>query len=385
MSSDYRRSLLNSTSSRRSFMAFTGGGALALATARSLPALAADGEYEEGKAIPGDYTFENGTYVSPTDDALYQYATGTDGYAYCSKYEGGEWSNWEQAGDQTVGWDPAPVTYDGKSQAYYTGKDGYIYELTWDSYDKAQWEDVSGGYTFEASPYASTYEDSLHLYGTSTDGYVYHKGYTKDGGWGEWAPLNAPEYPAKTDSKPYSVSWSDHENTFWVGADDKVYWNRYTYADGTWDEPKEVPAEYGFKCTPYAVGYAPEKKLYAYSATSEGAPTWNSFADGEGWSGWQAYETEWAANYQPNAYVYQESMHVAYVSDDYNAYYTQYGKDGWDSEWADLGGNYGYDCQQYAYNDNLYLTYTGEDGGIYYRQYAFDGGGTLEPTETPEY
>jgi hypothetical protein len=165
-------------------MAFTGGGALALATARSLPVLAADGEYEEGKAIPGDYTFEYGTYVSPTDDALYQYATGTDGYAYCSKYEDGEWSDWEQAGDQTVAWDPAPVTYDGKSQAYYTGGDGYIYELTWDSYGDAQWEDVSGGYSFEASPYASTYEDSLHLYGTSTDGYVYHKAYMKDGGCG---------------------------------------------------------------------------------------------------------------------------------------------------------------------------------------------------------
>ncbi len=382
---DYRRSLLTSTSSRRAFMAFTGGGAIALATARGLPALAADGGYEEGKAIPGDYAFENGTYVSPTDDALYQYATGTDGYAYCSKYADGEWSDWEQAGDQTVGWDPAPVTYDGKSQAYYTGGGGYIYELTWDSYGDAQWEDVSGGYTFEASPYASAYEDTLHLYGTSTDGYVYHKGYTKDGGWGEWAPLNAPEYPAKTDSKPYSVSWSDHENTFWVGADDKTYWNRYSYADGSWDEPKEIPADYGFKCTPYAVGYAPEKKLYAYSATSEGAPTWNSFADGEGWSGWQTYETDWAANYQPNAYVYNDTQHVVYVSDDYNAYYTQYGTDGWDGEWADLGGNYGYDCQQYAYNDNLYLTYTGEDGGIYYRQYASDGGGTLEPTETLEY
>ena len=376
----------NHRSSRRSFLAISAGGVLAVTAGRSLSVLAASGEYEKGTAIPGDYTFEHGTYVVTDDTALYQYATGTDGYAYYTSYEDGKWSEWTVAGETEVSWDPAPVLYDGKSQAYYTGKDGYIYQLTWDSYGDPQWEDVSGGYSFEASPYATTWEDSVYLYGTSTDGYVYHKAYT-DGAWGEWEALNDAEYPLKTDSKPYSVSWSDHENTFWVGADDKVYWNRYNYADGAWVGAKEIPADYGFACTPYAVGYAPEKQLYAFSADAEGKPTWNTFADGDGWAGWETYDTDWAAKYQPNAYVYEDSLHLAYTSDDNHGYHSEYNADGWSDGWTDLGENYGFDTYQYAYDGGLYLTYTGEDGGIYYREYSFDGGGTTdpEPTETPEY
>lgn len=96
---------------------------------------------------------------------------------------------------------------------------------------------------------------------------------------------------------------------------------------------------------------------------------------------------EWTAAYQPNAYVYEEAVHVVYTVADGNAYYTQYGADGWYGEWEDLGDNYAYDAQQYSYDDGLYVTYTGEDGSVYYRTYSFDGGGTTdpEPTEEPEY
>ena len=92
-------------------------------------------------------------------------------------------------------------------------------------------------------------------------------------------------------------------------------------------------------------------------------------------------DAAWTATYQPNVYVYDDVQHVVYTSDDYHAYYTSYGADGW-GDWQDLGGNYGYDTYQYEYADGLYLTYTGEDGSIYYRTYAFDGGATVEPTPT---
>lgn len=384
MSADYRRSLSSYATSRRSFLTIAAGTFATVAAGRSMAVMAFDGAYQQGKPIEGDYTFTNGTYVAYGTDSLYQYATGTDGYAYYNKNQGGSWDGWTSAGETAVGWDPAPVTYEGKPQAYYTGKDNYIYQVGWDSYGDPEWTDVSGGYTFEASPYASTHEGAIHLYGTSTDGYVYHKTYS-DGAWNEWYPLNDAEYPAKTDCKPYSVHWGDHENTFWVGADDKVYWNRYSYTDGAWAGPKEIEADYGFQCTPYAVGYAPEEKLYAFSADYEGKPTWNTFVSGEGWSGWAPYEAQWAAKSQPNAYVAEEAIHVAYVADDGHGYYTQYGTDGWEGEWADLGDNYGYEAYQYSWNDGLYLTYTGENGGIYYKEYAFDGGGKLEPTEKPKY
>lgn len=363
-------------------MAFSAGTVLAAASLKPFGVLAGGGgEYEQGKAVPGDYTFEYGTYVACDGDTAYQYATGTDGYAYATSYANGEWSEWTMAGETEVAGDAAPVAYDGKSQAYYTGKDGSLYELTWDSYGDAQWNDVAGGYTFAASPYASTTDETVNLYGTASDGYVYHKGYS-DGAWGEWQPLNDAEYPAKTDAKPYGVAWGDHENVFWVGADEKVYWNRYSHADQTWVGAKEIPADYGFSATPYAVGYGPEETLYCFCADAQGTPTWNTFADGDGWSGWQTYEASWSAKGQPNAYVHEETLHVAYTAEDNHGYYQQYSADGWADDWADLGENYGYGTCQYEYEGDLYLTYTGEDGGIYYREFAYDGNGTTDPEPT---
>jgi hypothetical protein len=382
---NHRFSYPNPSTSRRSFLAFSAGGLLTFSAVGRLNALASQGSYEPGKKIEGDYSFEYGTYVAPADDKYYQYATGADGYAYYTTYDGSSWSEWASGGEQKVKYDPAPVSYDGKSHAYYAGDDGYIYEFGWDTYGDPKWENVSGEYTFDAAPYATTYEDSVYLYGASTDGYVYHKAYSKDAGWGEWEPLNDAEYPVKADAKPYSVSWGDYENTFWTGEDGYAYWNRYDYAAGTWTGAKQIPSDYTFKGTPYAIGYAPEKSLYAYAVTADGAPAYNTF-DGEGWSGWEAWDTGWTGTYQPNAYYYNDYQHVVYTSDDYHAYYTWYGADGW-SEWEDLGENYGYDTYQYEYDDSLYLTYTGEDGGIYYRTYAADGGATTDPdpTEEPDY
>lgn len=379
----YQQALLTRNVSRRSFLAIGAGGAMTAATLRFIPSVAAEGAYAPGKEIEGAYTFQYGTYVAPVDNALYQYATGDDGNAYYTTYDGTSWSGWENPGKQPakVSWDPAPVSYDGGSQAYYTGDDGYIYQLSWDSYGEATWENVSGEYTFSASPYATSSGDAVALYGTATDGYVYHKGYTGEAGWGEWQPLNDAAYPAKVDAKPYSVTWDDHENAFWVGDDGKTYWNRYSYADQAWTGAKEIPADYTFAAVPYAVGYAPESALYAYSSSADGAPVYNTFS-GEGWSGWQPYDAAWTASSTPNAYVYNDAMHVVYTSNDKHAYYSQYGAEGWSEGWEDLGANYGYDTQQYEYAGGLYLTYTGEDGSVYYR--TFDGGGTVEPTPTPK-
>jgi hypothetical protein len=373
----------NPLSTRRSFLLYAAGGSVALATGFRFATVSGQATYDDPQQINStSATYEGGTYAVEAEDGyLYQYATSADGYAYYNAYDGQSWQGWTQAGEQTVGWDPAPVAYDGKSHAYYTGGDEYLYQLSYDTYGDAQWEDVSGDYTYQAAPYATTYEDSVYLYATATDGYVYHKGYT-GGTWGEWQALNEADAPAKTDSKPYSVSWGDHENTFWLGDDGYVYWNRYNYADGAWTGAKQIPSDYQIKCVPYAVGYAPEESLYAYSANADGAPIYNVF-DGSGWAGWEPIEASWTTSYQASAYYYEDYQHVVYVADGGNAYYTQYGADGW-SDWQDLGGNYGYDAYQYEYDGDLYLTYTGQDGGIYYKSYAADGGGAVEPTATED-
>jgi hypothetical protein len=380
----HRFSSPNPLSTRRSFLVLAAGGSVALATGLRFTPAAAQATFDGAQQInTTDATYEGGTYAVPADDgAVYHYATSADGYAYYNAYDGESWQGWTQAGDQAVGWDPAPVAYDGKSHAYYTGGDESIYQLSWDTYGDATWENVAGDYTFQAAPYATTYEDSVYLYGTATDGSVYHKGY--DGtAWGDWQALNDADAPAKTDSKPYSVSWADHENTFWLGDDGYVYWNRYTYADGTWAGARQIPSDYQVKYVPWAVRYPPEQALYAYSANADGVPIYNVFTEADGWAGWQPIEASWTAASQPSTYYYEDSQHVVYVADGGNAYYIQYSPDGW-ADWQDLGGNYAYDSYQYEYNDALYLTYTGEDGGVYYKSYVADGAGAVEPTATED-
>jgi hypothetical protein len=379
----HRSSYPNPVTNRRSFLALTAGGALAVAAGVRLGTVQAQTTgYDQGTKIEGDYTFTGGTYTSYAGDTLYQYAHDDQGDAYYNTYDGSSWSGWEGYAEQPakVAYDPATCTYDGKSYSYYTGDDGYLYEQSWDTYGEAKWDDVSGDYTYAAAPYASAYEDSLHLYGAADDGYVYHKAYDSSG-WGTWEPVN--ETPYWQGYKPYAVSWGEYDNVFWLGEDQYVYWNRYSYADKTWTGAKQIPSDYTFKATPYAVGYAPEKSLYAYSANADGAPVYNTF-DGEAWSGWTPYEVDWTATYQPNAYVYEDVQHVVYTDDTGKGYHTTYGADGWSGEWDDLGGNYGYDSYQYEYDDSLYLTYTGEDGGIYYKTYSGDGNAAVEPTATEE-
>jgi hypothetical protein len=121
---------------------------------------------------------------------------------------------------------------------------------------------------------------------------------------------------------------------------------------------------------PYAVGYAPEQKLYAYGVSTDGQPAWNVFTEGEGWTGWKPYEgLDAKVTNQPNAYVYDDIQHLIFSGADGHAYYTEY-DGGWADEWTDLGANYSYDPYQYEYNGNLYLTYTGQDYGAYVSEYA---------------
>lgn len=379
---DIRHSYLTSRTSRRTLLRVAGGGAAILALGSRFDFAAAQSTFADGTQIgDGTETFTGGTYVVAEDGYLYQYATGDDGYAYSNEYDGSEWSGWTQAGDTTVGWDPAPAYYDGKSHAYYTGTDGYLYQVSYDSYGDAQWEDVSGEYTYETAPYATYDDESVYLYGTASDGYVYQKSYSGDS-WSEWQAVN--DAPAKTDTKPYSVAWGKHENTFWLGDDGYLYWNRYDHEAQAWTGAKQIPSDYTFACNAYAVGYAPEESLYAYSADDKGAPVYNVF-DGSGWSGWEYIEANWTTKTQPSAYTWNDTQHVVYVDDTGHAYHTTYGADGWSADgWTDLGDNYGYDTCQYTWDDTLYLTYTGENGNIYSKSYTADGAGTVDPTPTEE-
>ena len=325
-----------------------------------------------GGAYDNAVEFEYGTYAVCDDAVTYQYATGKDGNAYYNTYDDGAWAGWTgwDAQPSPVAWDAAPVTYDGATYAFYTGTDSHLYEIAGD----AGWKDISGDYTYASAPYATATDDGLYLYASGEDGYVYQRSYTTADGWDSWTAVS--ETAGK--GKPYATSWGDHQNVFYTDNAGKSYWNRYSYADGTWSGEIEIPADYGFKSTPYAVGYEPEGKLYAYAVTEDGAPAYNVF-DGDGWAGWQTWDVDWSADYQPNAYVYNGTQHVAYTSGDGHAYAITYGTDGW-SEWEDLGGNYAYDTQQYECGNTLSLTYTGKDGAIYTKTYS---GGEVAPEPSP--
>ncbi len=358
---------------------------LAMAVAMPFAVVAQSSPYADGEEVAGgDYGdgLTYATYAAVSDDMVYQYATGTDGKAYYTTYDGSEWADWQgwayQPGD--VSYDPAPVDYDGDPHAFYTGTGGELYHITWDDAGESSWEDVAGDYAFAAAPAASYAHDAIQLYGYADDGYIYHKAYTEEDGWTEWVAVNDEASTGKAGTEPYAVAWGDYDNVFWTTEDGATYWNRYA-DDGTWSGPVVIEGDYTFDYAPYAVGYEPEESLYAYATTSDGAPAYNAF-DGEGWSGWTAWEPEWQGKGQPTAYAWDDMQHVVYTSTDGEAYYVSYADGAYADEWVDLGPNYGWDAQQYAYDDAMYLTYTGEDGKAYYR--AYDGP-VVEPSPSSRY
>src|SRR5215213_7390852 len=66
-------------------------------------ALALDGGYREGKKV-GEGEFNASTYNITVDDTLYQYATGKDGNAYYTTFDGKSWDDWG-------GWESQPVKF----------------------------------------------------------------------------------------------------------------------------------------------------------------------------------------------------------------------------------------------------------------------------------
>lgn len=324
----------------------------------------AAGTYGEAKKI-GDGQFAGSTYNVTVDDTLYQYATGKDGKAYYTTYDGRSWLDWTSWDAQPAKYkgDPAPAVYDGKSYVAYHGEDGKYYV----SAAGGDFTDISGDYTFKTAPYANVYKDKLYIYGVADDGYVYWIDY--DGAdWGTWSEIGGETTAAY---EVYAVDWGGYNNVFWTTGDGHVYWNRW---DGSgWTGAKNLGNTVVIKSAPYAVGYAPEKKLYAYAVTDDGYPAWNAFTDGEGWSGWKAYDVPYKVKNQPNAYVYDDVQHVVYTGDDGHAYYTEYDGETW-ADWTDLGANYAYDPHQYEYDGDLYLTYTGKNSNVYVKAYAAGGG-----------
>jgi len=357
--------------------------ALGLFASTLVTGLAA-GSYDDSAKIGDDAnTFAYSSYAVAVDDTLYQYATGADGEAYYATYDGTAWADWQSWDNQPakVTYDPAPVAYDGKNWAFYTTEDGKIYQVLPDAYGGATWDDVSGDYMYDSAPYATADAERLNLYATGKDGNVYHRAYTAADGWGTWEAVN-DDYVAKAGTEPYAVSWDGQENVFWTGEDGTVYWNRYGDA---WTEAVALGGDGTYEYAPYAVGYAPEKALYAYSTSTDGTPAYNVF-DGTAWAGWQQYDVSWAAKGQPSAYTTDDGVqHVAYTAADGHAYYTAYEDGKWSAEWQDLGENYASDTYQFEYQDELYLTYTGEDGSVYYREYAAADGSSEEVTPTPKY
>ena len=250
----------------------------ALAGASLSSALALDGSYSAGTPI-GNGSFASSTYTVVVDDTAYQYATGSDGNAYYTTYDGNQWTAWTGWGTQPASYqyDPAPVAYQNQGYVVYAGDDGKYYA----SAGGGDWTDISGDYTFKYAPYANVYNDTLYVYGVASDGYVYWKDYN-GAAWGEWGEIGGQTTAAYD---VYAVDWNGYDNVFWTSNDGHVYWNRW---DGSaWSGAKELTNSVAIASAPYAVGYAPEEKLYAYGVSTDGQPAWNVFTEGEGWTGWK--------------------------------------------------------------------------------------------------
>lgn len=345
----------------------TAGLAVALLGTTVSGVLALEGSYGEPKKV-GDGAFASSTYNVTVDDTLYQYATGKDGNAYYTTFDGTEWSEWTGWEAQPAKYkaDPAPAVYNDASYVTYYGEDGKYY---FSGGGGGDWADISGEYTFKAAPYANVYNDKLYIYGVAEDGYVYWIDYNGSE-WGTWGEIGGQTTSAY---EVHAVDWGGYNNVLWTSDDGNVYWNRW---DGTeWTGTKELTNSLALKSAPYAVGYEPEKKLYAYAVSADGQPAWNVFTEGEGWTGWKPYEgLDAKVKNQPNAYVYDDVQHLVFTGDDGHAYYTEYAGE-WSDEWADLGDNYAWDPYQYEYAGDLYLTYTGENGNVYNKAYEGAAGG----------
>lgn len=348
------------------------GGLLALGFAFSATA---QGTFDGGKEIAagggyGGVEYAAAPYTIDYNGTTYYYGTGEDGKGGYATYDGSAWSDWYSYEDQPAeyGWQPAAVTYNDWQYVFYTGKDGKLYANGYDGAAWSGWQDQAGEYQFAAAPYADVYGEAVHLYGTDTTGGVYHKSY--DGtAWSEWGPINE-DYVAAKDYEPHAVSWGEYENVFWTGEDGKVYWNRY---DGTaWTGAKALTGDGTYASAPYAIGYSGDDKIYAYAISADGAPYWNTFVEGEGWSDWQAYKSPvpTKVTYQPYAYEYDGVQYLYISGEDGYAYYTTY--DGQYAEWTELGDNYAYEPQSFVYGDDYYLAYTGKDGKAYYQSYTLE-------------
>ena len=367
--------------------ALTIGAGLLLSAAA--PALGQDavGFSGGGKAGQDDPYASYAYTVAPStvdyNNEVYLYGTADDGKGYYTSWNGTEWSTYGSWDTQPADfkWEPSTTEYKGAQLVTYAGQDDKYYTNTWDGQAWTGWNDISGPYTFKQAPTTVKYNDMLYVYGAAADGNVYGKSY--DGAtWSDWSAVNET-YTAGA-YQPYAVEWNGYNNVFWTGEDGKAYWNRY---DGSaWTGAVELAGDYTYADSLYAVAY--DNTLYAYATGADGMPYYNTFAEGQGWGGWQAYATAPAAQvaYQPSVSVYEDKQHVIYTGKDGHAYYTSYDGASW-SGWEDLGTNYAYDTVQYGYGDGHYLAYTGADGDIYYKTYS--GGGDLpagqDPTPTPGY
>ena len=362
---------------RRGAVALALGAAVTMSGVLGALADDAYGEYGKAEKIAsgGEYAeYEYAYNAVPVyhEEEVLLYATSKEGEAHYYTYDGG-WGEPYVFEDQPVSyqWEPAAVAHGGKQYLFYIGEDDKYYHNNYDGADWTGWEDLSGEYTFAAPPYANKYGDDLvFAYGVADDGYVYYKTWA-EGGWSEWAPVN--ESANAGEYQPYAIEWGGYNNVFWTGDDGYVYWNRYDPATESWTGEKQLPYEadeYEYTSAPYALGYSVDDTLYAYAFTADGQPHWNTF-DGEGWSGWKGYESEysWEAAYQPYAYEYDGVQYIYTTAKDGHAYYTTYDGEAY-SDWTDLGENYGYEVSAYEYDGTQNITYTGENGYLYYKEYA---------------
>ncbi len=355
-------------------------GAVALIGVSSTAAVFADGTFDGGGAVGPDDSYEAYEYASGPAQAEYSgdtyvYGVGTDGAASYVTYDGSEWGDYYTWAEQpeSYQWQPAAVTYGDNQYAVAAGESGKYYVSSYDGTEWSDWQDISGDYTYQEAPYANTYGDYLYVYGVADDGYVYATSY--DGSaWSDWQPISE-DYTAGW-YQPYAVEWDGYNNVFWTGEDGQIYWNRY---DGeAWTGAKPLAGgetAYAYAATPTAYGYSEDETLYAYANAADGTPTYNTFTQDDGWSGWTAYggTVDWTGVYQPAVTEWDGALHVVVTADNGHAYYTTY--DGDYSEWSDLGDNYAYDPALYVYDGAPRLNYTGETGYLYYKEYQEEGSG----------
>lgn len=142
-------------------------------------------DWTGSKALPGDYQIGDAVYATGYDGNLYAFGSTNDwAGAYNVFTPGDGWSGWATFdGAPEVYYQPAAYTYQDQVHVVYSGKDGHGYYRAFQGGEWTDWQDLGENYAYEPALYE--YADGYYLTYTGENGSVYYKtweaGKDKDG------------------------------------------------------------------------------------------------------------------------------------------------------------------------------------------------------------